>query len=86
MSQLIIRQGPTDFDAFKIGCACLGVGGTIVSVTVNPLMIYNHLHGQQEPVANGPLTWIVWMTFADTFDPNVLDHAIDAQYPQEKPA
>lgn len=79
MNQLIIRQGSDDFAAFKIGVACLKVGGTIVSVTVNPLMVFDHVQGRQKPEPQGPLVWIVWMTFPDTFDADTLDTAIEAE-------
>jgi len=79
MKALCMRQASDDFGAFKIGVACLRVGGEIVSVTVNPLMVYDHARGHQSPVPNGPLTWIVWMTFDEAFDMNVLDAEIERE-------
>lgn len=79
MKQLVMRQGHDDFEAFKIGQACLKVGGDVVSVTVNPLMVFDHMQGRQKPVPEGPLTWIVWMTFDASFNPDVLDTAIEEE-------
>ena len=84
MKRLVIRQANDDFGAFKIGEAALKVGGEIVSVTASPLMEFDHNQGRQKPVPNGPLTWIVWMTFDVNFNPDVLDEAINAEEPQER--
>lgn len=79
MSQLVIRQGHNDFAAFKIGVACLKMGGTLVTVTVNPQMVYDHVQDRQKPIEHGPLVWIVWMTFAEDFNTDDLDAAIEAE-------
>lgn len=71
--QLVMRRASDDFEAFKLGVACLRHGGEILSITVNPLMEFDHIQGRQKPVPNGLLTWIVWMTFDAAFSLDVFD-------------
>ena len=79
MKRLVIRQAVDDFGAFKIGDHALRLGGEVVSVTVNPLTEWDHAQGYPKPVPGGKLVWIVWMTFDEAFNPDVLDAAIDEE-------
>lgn len=80
MKQLCIRTAQDDFDAFRIGEVALKVGGEILTVTVSPVMEFDHVQGYQKPAASGRYHWIVWMLFDAAFDLNRLDRAIDAAF------
>lgn len=77
--QMVVRQAHDEFGAFKICEAALKSGGEVVSVTVAPVMVFDHLAGYAKPEGTGRQTWIVWMTFDAEFNPDVLDAAIETE-------
>ncbi len=79
VKQIVIREARDDFGAFKICAAVLESGGEVITVTVSPNVVFDHNRGHQVATPEGGYRWIVWATFADTFNPNVLDEAIEAE-------
>jgi hypothetical protein len=79
MSKMVIRTVANDFGAFKVCDAALKSGGQVVSITVSPVMVFDHAQGYQKPEGTGRHQWIVWATFPDDFNVDLYDKAIEEE-------
>jgi hypothetical protein len=77
--QFVTREAQDDFGAFKIGQACLNVGGKVVCVTAAPLTVFDHIQGYARIDESRRLRWIVYMVLPAGFDIDKLDEAIEKE-------